>query len=134
MAQINRLAKIIFYSFLIWLLLHLFFFQISRIPSASMKNTLIEGDYILVNKLAYGSRISITPLSFPFGNDKIFSDLVQLPYMRLPGYDSVCRNDMIVFNSPQQTELPVDERRLYVKRCVALPGDTLLIDSGRVYV
>lgn len=54
--------------------------------------------------------------------------------MRLPGYTHISRNDVIVFNLPTEKEVPIDERTLYVKRCIALPGDTLKIEKGIVYI
>ncbi|MCW3071695.1 MAG: lepB [Bacteroidetes bacterium] len=96
-----------------------------------MQPTLVEGDRIFVNKLAYGPRIPITPLSLPSGN--MYVDW-QLPYMRLPGFSEVQRNDVIVFNYPMDDDLPVDHRKGYVKRCVAIPGDTLSIRDGIVKI
>src|SRR4051812_18696025 len=124
--------RIVFWSLLIALLIRTFIFQVYKVPTASMKNTLKEGDYILVDKLAYGPRIPITPLSFPFGN--IYSELLQLPYIRVPGFSSVKRNDIIVFNFPLETEVPFDLQKPYVKRCVALPGDTLQINEAKIFV
>ena len=96
-----------------------------------MQPTLMEGDMILVNKLAYGARIPLTPLSLPSGNTYIDW---QLPYMRMPGFSDVQRNDVIVFNFPLEDDLPVDHRKGYVKRCVGIPGDTLSIVDGIVKV
>jgi len=127
-------TRVLFVSFITWLVIHLFFFQAFHVPSASMNNSLKEGDYILVSKLACGPRVSITPLSLPFSNGNYFLDWIQLPYMRLPGYSDIRHNDVLVFNYPVEINLPVDERKPYVKRCVALPGDLLLVDSGCVYI
>ena len=124
--------RIVFWSLLLWLFTRIFIFQTFQIPSPSMHPTLVEGDYIFVNKLAYGPRIPITPLSLPVGNT--FIDWIQLPYMRLPGYSHVKRNDVIVFNYPMDDDLPVDERKGYVKRCIALPGDTLRIKKGLITI
>jgi signal peptidase I len=99
-----------------------------------MQNDLFEGDYIVVNKLAYGARLPITPLSLPFSSSTSFLTWIKLPYLRLPGYTHICRNDVMVFNLPTDTKVPVDERELYIKRCIALPGDTLKIDSGRIFI
>ena len=96
-----------------------------------MNNTLKEGDYILVNKLAYGVRIPITPFSLPFGD--IYIERIQLPYIRIPGFTNVKHNDIIVFNYPMEDFIPIDHRQPYVKRCMGLPGDTLSIKSGIVY-
>lgn len=130
---LSRIFKIIFYAFLLWLLGHLFFFQTAGIPTASMRQTLLEGDRIYVNKLAYGARIPMTPLSFP-GSGSLYVEWISLPYMRLPGFSEVKRNDVIVFNLPENNELPVDQRREYVKRCIGLPGDSVRIIAGKVFV
>jgi len=105
-----------------------------------MEKTLLTGDYIIVNKLSYGPRIPMTPLSLPFFHQQIaehtksFLDWISLPYTRLFGEPDVERNDVIVFNYPMETEYPVDQRTHYIKRCVALPGDTLEIKNGLAYV
>jgi len=134
LVYINKLVKIFFLAFLLWLVLHLFMFQILYVDSASMRNTLFEGDYIVVNKLAYGARLPNTPLSLPFSNSKSFLNWIHLPYIRIPGYTYISRKDVMVFNLPCDDKLPVDERELYVKRCIGLPGDILKIDSSRVFI
>jgi signal peptidase I len=98
-----------------------------------MNNTLYEGDYVFVNKLSYGARFQITLLSVPFG-DGAYLDWLQLPYLRMPGFSSVNRNDVIVFNLPSESQLPVDKRKPYVKRCVGLPADTIELRDGKVFV
>lgn len=90
-----------------------------------MHQTLLEGDYILVNKMAYGARLPIT----------LYAEQgFQFPYIRIPGYSSIQRNDVVVFNLPKGNELAIDERMEYVKRCVALPGDSLSISDGFVFI
>jgi len=79
------------------------------IPTASMEKTMLIGDYLFVSKMAYGAKIPMTPLSFPFAHHTLpFSENVasylkwmDLPYMRLPGYSDVERNDVVVFNYPE---------------------------------
>lgn len=88
----------------------------------------------MVNKLGYGARIPITPLSVSFGEKSYYLDFLQIPYMRLPGYGSVTLNDILVFNNPSETALPVDERKKQIKRCVALPGDLFKISKGSFYI
>jgi len=124
--------RVAFWSIIIWLFIRIFVFQIFNVPTFSMNNTLKEGDYILVNKLAYGTRIPITPLSLPIGNTYI--DWIQIPYLRIPGFTNVAHNDIIVFNFPLEDDLPIDHRQEYVKRCIGLPGDTILIKKGIVFV
>src|SRR5580704_12847667 len=128
LAYINKVLKIFFLAFIVWLVSHLFFFQVLYVDSGSMQNNLFEGDYIVVNKLAYGARLPITPLSLPFSNSTGYLNWIHLPYMRVPGYSQIKRNDVMVFNLPTDDKVPVDERELYIKRCVALPGDIMKID------
>jgi signal peptidase I len=97
-----------------------------------MHQTLLEGDYVVVNKAAYGARLPLTPLSLPVGNT--FINWIKLPYFRLPGLSSVKVNDVLVFNYPMDDSLPADHKKYYVKRCAALPGDTIKISSGSVFV
>lgn len=130
----NRLFKFLFYSFLLWLFIRVFIFQVSQIPSDSMEYTLIEGDRVIVNKSAYGVRLPITPLSASFLSKSFFIDWLKLPYFRLPGYSSVKRNDIVVFNFPLESDLPIDERKEYIKRCVGIPSDTLTIKNGVLYI
>ena len=120
-----------------------FFVEFYVIPTPSMEWTLLVGDNILVSKLNYGARIPMTPFSFPFANHtlpntnlKAYWDGLELPYLRLPGFRGVKRGDVLVFNYPQDTtdNRPVDKKEFFIKRCSALPGDTLLIDNARIYI
>ena len=97
MTTINKILQILFFAFIIWLFTKIFIFQTFQIYTPSMHNSMHEGDFILVNKLAYGPRFPITPLSFSWGNQHLFLDWIKLPYLRLPGYSSVKKND-IIFN------------------------------------
>lgn len=127
-----RFVKLAVLGVICWLVIRAFFIQGMYIPSDSMRGTLNPGDVIYVNKLAYGPRIPITPLCIPFTNK--FLDWVQLPYWRIPGYSEVAINDIIVFNLPIDSALPVDCRELYIKRCVGLPGDSFAVVRGVVTV
>jgi signal peptidase I len=104
------------------------------IPSPSMEKTLLNGDFILVNKMAYGPRISMTPLSTPFVEKKWYSDFWQLPYFRIGGNPTIERNDVIVFNYPVEDEFPIDHRTHFVKRCVGLPGDSIGIIDTKLFI
>jgi signal peptidase I len=115
------------------------------IPSGSMESTLLVGDYLFVSKINYGPRIPMTPLSFPFAQHtmpltgtKSYSDLIKLPYYRLPGFSDVKKGDVVVFNYPREADSPfnrpVDKRENFIKRCQGEPGDTLSIVNAQVYV
>ena len=134
-------------------LVHTFGFQPFVIPTSSLENTLLVGDYLFVSKLHYGPRVPMTTLQVPMLHDtvpviKIRSYLKrpQLPYLRLPGFQKVKRYDIVVFNWPADTveqffkisrrkiRKPIDKKSNYVKRCVGLPGDTIQVKQGILYV
>ncbi|MGZ3763252.1 MAG: signal peptidase I, partial [Mucilaginibacter sp.] len=113
--------------------------------SGSMESTLLTGDYLFVSKINYGPRTPITPVAFPFAqhtmpliNTKSYWDIIKLPYYRLPGFSTVKKGDVVVFNYPMEADSPfcrpIDKRENYIKRCQAAPGDTLSIINTQVYV
>lgn len=113
---------------LLWLLLQIFCITSFHIPSDSMEPNLIAGDAILVNKLEYGARL-FNVMDAVQGK--------QVKIKRLPGWGSVERNDVVVFNYPcpkKWRRIEMDVMQYYVKRCVALPGDTFRIVNGRYQV
>jgi signal peptidase I len=116
-------------------------FSAYAIPSGSMEGTELTGDYLFVSKFSYGARMPITLLSIPFTEPEIhgiktYWDVIQLPYLRLPGFSEVKKNDVVVFNKPGDADLgvPVDQRTTLIKRCQAAPGDMLTIVNGQVYI
>jgi signal peptidase I len=117
-----------------------FTFEAYVIPTSSMEHSLMVGDFLFVSKAHYGTRLPMTPLTIPLLHDQIpvinkpsYLNWFQLPYFRMPALTTVQRNDPVVFNYPMETEKPIDKRANYVKRCVALPGDTLEIKHNVVY-
>jgi signal peptidase I len=112
------------------------------IPSTSMEDELQAGDFIWVNKLAYGPRFPQTLLSIPFTKNILpFSENIpsylswlELPYFRFPGYENIKRNDIIIFNYPAEDGPPVDKKANFVKRCIGLPGDTIEITDKTVLI
>jgi len=88
-------------------IIRVFFFEAFTIPTGSMEKTMLIGDYLFVNKLKYGAKIPQTPLSVPFVHNRIpgtytksYVEWFKNDYMRLPGYGSIERNDIMVFNWP----------------------------------
>ncbi len=140
--QAKEWGKAILVAFLIFLFIRSFLFEGFTIPSSSMEKTLLTGDFIIVSKLHYGARTPITPLSFPFSHQTLpftsrtrsYLDWIRLPYWRTPGFSSIKQNDVIVFNYPMENEHPVDQRSFFIKRCIGLPGDSLRIVDGNVFV
>lgn len=134
--------KAILFAAITIILFRVFFFEAYTIPSSSMEKSLLCGDYILVSKVSYGSRLPNTPLSLPFvhqhipftENHKSYSEWIKFPYFRLFGTPQVEHGDVVVFNWPLEDEFPVDQRTFYTKRCVGVAGDTLQIREGQVYI
>jgi signal peptidase I len=117
------------------------YFDLYQIPTPSMESNLMVGDFLVVSRAKVGMRIPLTPLSVPvvaqkeLAGFKAYSDLIELPYMRLPGWYTIKNNDVVVFNYPNDEErYPVDKRDNYVKRCVGIPGDSVFIRQGQVYI
>lgn len=115
------------------------------IPTGSMENSVLVGDYILVSKVHYGSRTPQTPLQVPLTHQKIWGteipsylDWVQIPSFRFPGLREVERGEIVVFNTPKDlldpTDRPNDLMTLLVKRCVAVSGDVLEIRDRKISV
>ena len=111
------------------------------IPTGSMEGSLLVGDRIYVSKIHYGARLPNTPLQLPLVHQTIpgtdipsYLDWIQLPYLRLPGLGEVQRGDAVVFNFPPEWDRPVDMKTFYVKRCVAIPGDTLQIVNKELLI
>ncbi|MDR3184129.1 MAG: signal peptidase I [Prevotellaceae bacterium] len=115
--------KIVILGLLLALVLRLFVFSSFKVPTSSMEPAILAGDYILVNKLAYGARL---PKNFNFMKGGEFETF------RVKGFSKIKRNDVVVFNFPYPDWYGIgwDLSLYYVKRCVALPGDTFYIDKG----
>jgi signal peptidase I len=115
------------------------------IPTPSMENSLLVGDFLFVSKFHYGTRTTTTPLQIPLTHQKIwftnipsYLEWIKLPQYRLPGISEVKREDVVVFNVPPKAlnegiNYPVDLKTNYIKRCVGIPGDTLFILDKQVY-
>jgi signal peptidase I len=136
------------------------YFDLYQIPTPSMESNLMVGDYLVVSRAKIGMRIPMTPITVPvlapkqIMGFKAYTDLVELPYMRLPGWYTIKNNDIIVFNWPtdddanadgvsdyQETsnggielKLPADKKDNYVKRCVGVPGDRIKLIGGQIYI
>lgn len=133
-------------------LVHNYFIQPYIIPTGSLEKTLLIGDFLFVSKFHYGARAPMTAVAFPMVHDtlpivktKSYLDFPQLPYFRLPGFQKVERNEIVVFSWPADTvrqffvkekgvRKPIDKKSNYVKRCVGIPGDTLSIVDGFVHI
>lgn len=100
-------ADAIIFAVIAATIIRTFGFEAYKIPSSSMEKSLLVGDYLFVSKIAYGSRVPMTPLSFPlvhntlpFTTAKSYIEALQLKYHRLPGLGKIKRGDAVVFNFP----------------------------------
>jgi len=101
-------VKSIGFALVVWLVLRTFLFEAFRIPSESMENTLLIGDFLFVNKAVYGAE-------------------VPLVHWHFPKYRDPARNDLVIFDSVEEEGLKV------VKRVIGLPGDTLEMRQHVIY-
>lgn len=142
----------IIYAVVIATVVHNYIIQPFVIPTGSLEKTLRVGDFLLVSKFHYGARIPSTVISFPMVHDTIpiiksrsYLKKPQLPYLRIPGFQEIKNNDIVVFNWPADTVRrffvkekgvikPTDKKSNYVKRAVGIPGDSLEIRDGIVYL
>ncbi len=115
------------------LILRAFIGEPFRIPSESMEDTLLVGDFLIVSKLNWGPRTPAT-IGIPF--TPIHVPGLKLPQVRLPGFSEPKRGDVVVFNYPASVDVvrgeipasvPIERRAPYIKRLVGLPGDTLAV-------
>ncbi|TKS56368.1 signal peptidase I [Mesohalobacter halotolerans] len=133
-------------------IVHTYFIQPFTIPTSSLEKSLLIGDFLFVSKFHYGARTPGTAVALPMVHDTIpgvkvksYTNKPQLPMFRLPGFENVSRNDIVVFNwpvdtvpyfgynGPQSYKKPIDKKSNYVKRAVGVSGDSLEIINGKVY-
>ena len=108
-------SKIVIHAIVLALLVRIFLYQPFNIPSGSMKNTLLIGDYLFVSKLAYG----YSRYSFPLGLNLFAGRIFATPPKR---------GDVAVF------KLPKDNSTDYIKRVIGLPGDEIVVRGGVLFI
>ena len=133
-------------------IVHNYFIQPFVIPTGSLEKSLKVGDFLFVSKFHYGARVPQTVVALPLVHDTIpliktrsYFKKPQLPYLRLPGFQEIKQNDIVVFNWPADTVRkffvkekgvikPMDKKSNYVKRAVGMPGDVFEIKDGVIYI
>ncbi len=103
-----------------------FIVQNTRIPTGSMEDTILVGDFVLVNKFVYGAE---SPKYIPFTQ-------IEIPHFRLPALRDPHRGDIVVFEFPgMRDRVKAEELGVnYVKRCIGTPGDTIQVINKVVFV
>lgn len=123
----NIALNIFYYSSIVlfsFILLRVFVFGSYKIPTDSMEPTILPGDYVLVNKLAYGARLFNL-------FDAVEGKKVNI--RRVSGYTRVKNNDVVVFHIPHPNtwdKIEMNMSKYFIKRCIGIPGDTLRIVNG----
>ena len=118
------------------ILLRILLLEIYTVPSNSMENTILPGDKIIANKLAYGARMPQSVYEVPWINIAYYithrNRLGQPPkwkHLRLKGFSEVKHGDIVFFDPPMANNPDV-----FIKRCVGLPGDTLQLMQSKLYI
>ncbi len=142
-SAVREWADAIIFAVIAASLIRTFMLEAYTIPTSSMEKSLLVGDYLFVSKLSYGPRVPHTPIAFPFAhhtlplteNVRSYVEWISLPHYRFPGIRSISNNDVVVFNNPADPiERPVDKRENYIKRALAIPGDTFELREAKVYI
>jgi len=108
-----------------FLVLNSFVLASFEVPTGSMENEIMTGDWLVVNKFIFGGT---TPKTIPLTS-------VRIPSFKLPALWNVNKGDVIVFVFPgTRDEVQPSEFAYYLKRCIATAGDTLQIIDRRVFV
>lgn len=118
------------WAFIAAIIIRTFFFEAYRIPTPSMEQTLLTGDFLIVSKMNYGPRTPMT-IGVPFTS--IHVPGVTLPWFRIPGFQNIKRNDIVVFNYPVDA-VAISQRTNYIKRAVGIPGDELEIREKILFI
>jgi signal peptidase I len=129
-SELRQWGESLVVAVIIVLIVRSLLFDLFRIPTPSMEENLLVGDYLVVSKLHYGPR---TPVSLGVPLTSIHLPGVTFPFTRLPGFSEVQRGDPIVFNYPPDDE-PIDRKVHYVKRVIGMPGDTLSVRDKLVHI
>ena len=148
----DTLSSLLF-AIVVATLVHTYVMQPYTIPTSSLEKSLLVGDFLFVSKFHYGARTPMTPIAAPMVHDtlpllnvKSYTKKPQLPYFRFFAMQEINRTDIVVFNWPADTlfnmykaadkryDKPIDKKTNYVKRCVGIPGDSLSIKEGIVYI
>ncbi|GAB5418609.1 MAG: hypothetical protein Crog4KO_03660 [Crocinitomicaceae bacterium] len=105
--KVKEWGDSIWFALVAALIIRTYVFEPFKIPTGSMENTLLVGDFLFVNKVAYGPKVPVTPMSYPLVhntvpwiNVKSYIGLETSEYTRIPGYADVNRYDVVVFNYP----------------------------------
>ncbi|PLX26215.1 MAG: signal peptidase I [Ignavibacteria bacterium] len=129
--SIKETLKSLGFALVAVIVLNSFVLASFQVPTGSMENTVMAGDFLFVNKFIYGGT---TPPTIPLLGI-FFGTEVELPYVRTPGFSDPEKGDVIVFIFPGNRDQDKAETfQYYLKRCVATAGDTIRIADKQLYI
>lgn len=130
----------IVYALILVYFVFAFIGQNYQIPSSSLEKSLLVGDYLMVDKMAYGPRVPQTPLHFPLVqntlpliNTKSYIETPQLKYHRLKGFGNVERGDIVVFNFPAGDTVALKMQNPDYYTLVALYGRETILSNPETF-
>lgn len=162
--EVGEWTSSILFAIVAATLVHTYVMQPYTIPTSSLEKSLLVGDFLFVSKFHYGAKTPTSLIAAPMVHDTLpfikkksyvynddpndknsFLNKFQLPYFRLPGFQKIKRNEIVVFNWPADTvrqfftqdrkfAKPIDKKSNYVKRCVGIAGDSLEIRDGYIFI
>jgi len=162
--EVGEWTSSILFAIVAATLVHTYVMQPYTIPTSSLEKSLLVGDFLFVSKFHYGAKTPTSLIAAPMVHDTLpfvkkksyvynddpndknsFLNKFQLPYFRLPGFQDIKRNEIVVFNWPADTvrqfftqdrkfAKPIDKKSNYVKRCVGIAGDSLEIRDGHIFI
>ena len=162
--EVGEWVNSILFAIVAATIVHTYIMQPYTIPTSSLEKSLLVGDFLFVSKFHFGAKTPTSVIAAPMVHDTLpffkiksyvfnddpsqknsFLNKFQLPYFRLPGFQNIKRNEIVVFNWPADTvrqfftqdrkfAKPIDKKSNYVKRCVGIAGDSLEIINGNLYI
>ncbi|MEZ5172095.1 MAG: signal peptidase I [Bacteroidia bacterium] len=123
-------SEAIVFAVVVATIVRTFFFEAFTIPTSSMEKSLLVGDFLFVSKVSYGAKTPNTPLTIPFTHHTMpftetvpsYSEWIELPYYRLPGFGDVKNNDIVVFNYPDGDTVALKAQNISYYRLVRMFG------------
>ena len=116
-SKVKEWGDSIWFALIAASIIRTYVFEPFQIPTGSMEKTLLVGDFLFVNKLTYGPKVPVTPISYPLVHNtvpwvdvKSYTTLETSDYTRIPGFSKVNRNDVVVFNYPSGDTAVYDPR------------------------
>ena len=123
-------GEAIVFAVVVATIIRTFFFEAFTIPTSSMEKSLLVGDFLFVSKVSYGPKTPNTPLTVPFTHHTMpftetvpsYSEWLELPYFRFPGFGKVKNNDIVVFNYPDGDTVALKAQNISYYRLVRMFG------------